>query len=302
MSFKILREKIKEKNNPAAIGLDPRLEYIPAHITSEAIKKSGKTQAAAGEAIYMFNKGLIDACFDLVPAVKPQSAYYEMYGAAGIEALNNTIAYAKSKGLYVILDAKRGDIGATCEAYSAAYLGETDIFGEKQRVSGADCLTVNPYFGTDGIKPFIKDCEKYDRAVFVLVKTSNDSSGDFQDIAVESGGALYGRVARKVLEWGGADNIGVVIGATYPAQLAEMRELMPDTFFLVPGFGAQGAAAQDVRPAFDAFGGGAIINSSRAVMCAWVKPGDGENFGKRARDEAIRMRDAINGAIGGETR
>ena len=275
------------------MGLDPKLEYIPAYITAGAVKKYGKTPAAAGEAIFNFNKGLIDACVDLIPAVKPQSAYYEMYGLTGLEALHRTIAYAKSKGLYVILDAKRGDIGATCEAYSAAYLGEADIFGEKQKMLDIDCLTVNPYLGTDGIKPFAADCEKYDKAVFVLVKTSNGSSGDFQDITVEGGGTLYERVARKVLEWGSPENIGVVVGATYPKQLADMRELMPNTFFLVPGFGAQGAVAEDVKPAFDKNGGGAIVNSSRAIMCAWMASGDGENFGKWARNEVVKMKEAL---------
>jgi len=298
MSFKTLQKKINEKNNPTVMGLDPRLEYIPAYITAGTVKKYGKTPAAAGEAIFEFNKGLIDACVDLIPAVKPQSAYYEMYGLDGLKAMRDTIAYAKSKGLYVILDAKRGDIGATCEAYSSAYLGEADIFGEKRKMLGVDCLTVNPYLGTDGIKPFVADCEKYDKAIFVLVKTSNNSSGDFQDITVESGGTLYERVAKKVLAWGSPENIGVVVGATYPKQLADMREFMPDTFFLVPGFGAQGGGAEDVKPAFDKNGGGAIVNSSRAIMCAWQKQNDGENFGKWAREEVVRMRDALNSTLG----
>jgi orotidine-5'-phosphate decarboxylase len=305
MSFKILQEKINAKKNPTVMGLDPKLEYVPAHIIDEAVKKFGKTKKAAGEAIFELNKGLIDACFDLIPAVKPQSAYYEMYGLDGLEAMYKTIAYAKSKDLYVILDGKRNDIGATAEAYSAAYLGETNIFGENQKILDADCLTVNPYLGIDGIQPFIDNCVKFNKSIFVLVKTSNKSSGDFQDIIVEGGGTLYERVARKVLEWSvgrddpGApqknkfDNLGVVIGATYPKQLEDMRKIMPNTFFLVPGFGAQGGAADDVKPAFDENGEKAIVNSSRAIMCAWMKPDDGENFGKLAREEVIRMRDAI---------
>jgi len=297
MSFTVLQQKINAKNNPTVMGLDPKLDYIPKHITDAVIKDFGKTKKAAGEALFLFNKILIDSCFDLVPAVKPQAAYYEMYGIDGINALYKTIEYAKSKDLYVILDGKRNDIGDTATAYSSAYLGETDIFGEKQKILDADCLTVNAYLGIDGVKPFIDNCEKFDKSIFVLVKTSNKSSGDFQDIIVDDK-PFYEKVAKKVMEWGSCDNIGVVIGATYPAQLSGLREIMPETFFLVPGFGAQGGAADDVKPAFDKNGERAIINSSRGIMCAWVKQNDGENFGKCARDEVIRMRDAINGVIG----
>jgi len=297
MSFAVLQQKINQKKNPAVMGLDPKLEFVPKHITEEVIKEFGRTKKAAGEALFRFNKGLIDSCFDLIPAIKPQSAYYEMYGLDGLEALYKTIEYAKSKDLYVILDGKRNDIGATAEAYSAAYLGETDIFGENQKMLDADCLTVNPYLGIDGIKPFIDNCEKFGKSIFVLVKTSNQSSGDFQDIIVD-GKPFYEKIAERVLEWGSTDNIGVVIGATYPEQLADLRKIMPDTFFLVPGFGAQGGAADDVKPAFDENGGGAIVNSSRAIMCAYIKQNDGENFGKRAREEVIRMRDSINGVMG----
>ena len=295
MSFKILQEKINAKKNPTVMGLDPKLEFIPKHIVDEVMHEFGKTKKAAGEALFRFNKGLIDYCFDLIPAVKPQSAYYEMYGIDGINALYKTVEYAESKNLYVILDGKRGDIGSTAEAYSSAYLGEADIFGEKQKILDVDCLTINPYLGIDGVEPFINDCKKFDKSVFVLIKTSNKSSGDFQDIIVEGGGTLYERVAKKILEWGDTDNIGVVIGATYPKQLEDMRKFMPKTFFLVPGFGAQGGSAADVKPAFDQNGGGAIVNSSRAIMCAWTKRGDGENFGNWAREEVEHMRDAIYG-------
>ncbi|MCL2813445.1 MAG: orotidine-5'-phosphate decarboxylase, partial [Oscillospiraceae bacterium] len=181
MSFAALQKKIYAKKNPTVMGLDPKLEFIPEHIIKKATADFGKTEKAAGEALFEFGKGLIDACFDLIPAVKPQMAYYEMYGPEGIFALYKTVRYAKSKDLYVILDGKRGDIGATAEAYSAAYLGESDIFGENRRMLEADCLTVNPYLGFDGIKPFIDNCEKFDKSIFVLVKTSNASSGDFQD-------------------------------------------------------------------------------------------------------------------------
>ena len=294
MSFAALQKKIDAKKNPTVMGIDPKLEYIPAHIADMAMQKFGKTKKAAGEALFEFGKGLIDACHDLLPAVKFQMAYYEMYGICGLEALHKTVEYAKSKELYVILDAKRGDIGETAKAYSAAYLGETDIFGESQKMLYADCLTVNPYLGIDGVRPFIDDCEKFGKSVFVLVKTSNASSGDFQDIIVE-GAPLYERVAKKILEWGKSENVGAVVGATYPKQLAGLRKIMLDTFFLVPGFGAQGGSAADVKPAFDQNGGGAIVNSSRAIMCAWTKRGDGENFGNWAREEVEHMRDAIYG-------
>jgi len=298
MSFKILQEKISAKNNPAVMGLDPKLEFVPEHIISEVTDEFGRTRRAAGEAIFRLNKGLIDACHDLIPAVKPQSAYYEMYGLEGLNALYRTVEYAKSKGLYVILDAKRGDIGATCEAYSAAYLGESAVFGESVKILGCDCLTVNPYLGIDGVKPFIDDCVKFDKAVFVLVKTSNESSGDFQDVKIEGGGTLYQKVAREILNWGSCEHVGAVVGATYPEQLRELREMMPGTFFLVPGFGAQGGAAEDIKHAFKPDGGGAVVNSARAIMCAYQKqdaPDAGLEFGRWAREEVVRMRDAING-------
>lgn len=296
MSFAMLQKKIHAKKNPTVMGLDPKLEFIPEHITKKAAADFGKTEKAAGEALFEFGKGLIDACFDLIPAVKLQTAYYEMYGPEGIKALYKTAEYAASKELYVIIDGKRGDIGATAEAYSAAYLGESDIFGESRRMLNADCLTVNPYLGFDGVKPFVDNCEKFDKSIFVLVKTSNTSSGDFQDIAAD-GAPLYERVAKKILEWGKSGHIGAVVGATYPKQLISLRKIMPETFFLVPGFGAQGAAAADVKHAFDPSGGGAVVNSSRAIMCAWAKYGDGENFGGRAREEAERMRDAITAEL-----
>ncbi|MCL2099450.1 MAG: orotidine-5'-phosphate decarboxylase [Oscillospiraceae bacterium] len=296
MSFKNLQEKINKKQNPSVMGLDPKLEYIPEHIITAAVKEFGRTKKAAGEAIFSFNKGLIDCCHDLIPAVKPQSAYYEMYGIDGICALHRTIEYAKSKDLYVILDAKRGDIGATCEAYSAAYLGEVDIFGQRQPMLDCDCLTVNPYLGFDGIEPFMEDCKKFNKSIFVLVKTSNKSSGDFQDIEILKGGTLYEKVARSLLKWGSPENTGAVIGATYPLQLEALRAFMPDTFFLVPGFGAQGGAADDLKHAFDKNGERAIINSSRALMCAYKTSPDktGVEYGKWTREEVIHMREAIN--------
>lgn len=303
MSFAVLQKKISEKKNPTVLGLDPKLEYVPKHIIDGAIKEFGKTREAAGEAIFRFNKELIDSCYDLIPAIKPQSAYYEMYGLEGIYALWRTIEYGREKGLYIILDGKRNDIGATAEAYAAAYLGGTEIFGEHDKMIDADSLTVNPYLGIDGVKPFIDMCKKYDKTIFVLVKTSNKSSGDFQDIIVKDGDMpMYEHIAQSVMAWGGEckgnsgekfNPVGAVIGATYPEQLATLRKKMKNTFLLIPGYGAQGGAADDIKAAFDEDGEGAIVNSSRAIMCAYMKKNDEENFGKCAREEVIAMRDAI---------
>ena len=292
MSFDSLAAKIKALASPTVAGLDPKIEYVPSFLVEQAKKQFGDTPAATGEALRLFNKGLIDALCDVVPAVKPQSAYYELYGKAGQDALAWTIAYAKSKGMYVILDVKRGDIGATSEAYAGAYLAGGDY--------SSDCITVNPYLGSDGVLPFVDMAKANDRAIFALVKTSNKSSGEFQDVLTEGGAPLYRRVADKVVEWG-ADNVtacgysrvGAVVGATYPAHLAELRKVMPQTFFLIPAYGAQGGTAQDLKSAFAADGSGAVVNSSRAIMCAYMKKGTPETFADAARAEAVAMRDAI---------
>ncbi len=292
-----LIEKIKEKNNPTVAGLDPKLDYVPDDIKKAAFEKYGETFEGAAEAIFEFNKQLIDALFDIVPAVKPQSAYYEMYGIEGIKCLDKTINYAKEKGMYVILDAKRGDIGATSEAYATAYLGKTKIGDKATPVFNPDCLTINPYFGTDGIAPFIKECASNDKGVFILVKTSNKSSGEIQDL--KSGDKfIYEHMADLVKEWGseivgtyGYSSAGAVVGATYPEQAAKLRIQMPRTYFLVPGYGAQGGGAKDVAPCFNKDGLGAIVNASRSIMCAYMK--NGGTVGEAARAEAIRMRDDI---------
>ncbi len=295
-----LIEQIQAKQNPTVAGLDPKLDYIPAYILEKAEKEYGKTLQGAAQAILEFNKGLIDALADVVPAVKPQSAYYESYGLPGLWAMQETITYAQKKGMYVILDVKRNDIGSTAGAYSAAYLGETDVWGTKVRAFTPDCVTVNGYLGTDGVAPFIKDCTEFDRDIFVLVKTSNPSSGELQDLKVD-GEAVYEKMAKLVDSWG-ADNIGkhgyshvgCVVGATWPQQAKVARRLMPHAYFLVPGYGAQGGGAQDVMPCFNQDGLGAIINSSRGIMCAYQKQGlPGEAFAEAARKEAIRMRDDI---------
>ena len=292
-----LIDKIKEKNNPTVAGLDPKLDYVPEEIKAAAFEKYGVTFEGAAEAIFNFNKELIDALYDIVPAVKPQAAYYEMYGIEGIKCLKKTIEYAKSKGMYVILDGKRGDIGATSEAYATAYLGKTKLGESSEPAFDADCLTINPYLGTDGIAPFIKECAENDKGVFILVKTSNKSSGELQDL--KSGGKhIYEHMAELVKQWGseivgthGYSSAGAVIGATYPEQAKLLRSLMPRTYFLVPGYGAQGGGAKDVAPCFNEDGLGAIVNASRSIMCAYMK--NGGTVGEAARAEAIRMRDDI---------
>lgn len=304
MSMDLMIGKIIEMNSPVVAGLDPKLDYVPEHIRNEVFGEFGVNAKGAAEALYRFNVALIDELCEVVPAVKPQAAYYEMYGLDGLEALYKTVSYAKKKGMYVILDGKRGDIGSTAEAYSAGWLGKTKIGENEVSMSEADCLTVNPYLGSDGILPFVNDCKKYDKGIFALVKTSNPSSGEIQDLLVD-GKTIYERMAELVDGWG-ADNIGkygysavgAVVGATYPEQAKKLRANMKHTYFLVPGYGAQGAGAADVAVSFDKEGLGAIVNSSRAIMCAYKKTGDEINFAKAAKDEAYNMAKAINAAIG----
>lgn len=307
MAFDRLITKIAQTQNPTVAGLDPKLAYIPSYIKEECFAKYGKTLEGAAAALLEFNKGLIDALCDIVPAVKPQAAYYEMYGWQGVKALHDTIAYAQEKGMFVITDGKRNDIGATMEAYATAHLGEVEVEGESFAPFGADALTVNGYLGTDGIRPLLKVCNEKDAGIFVLVKTSNPSSGELQDRELADGDTIYRAMGKMCESWGqelpgkyGYSGVGAVVGATYPAQLEELRKAMPHTFFLVPGYGAQGGAADDVAPAFDKRGLGAIVNSSRGIMCAWQKEGcDEHEYAAAARREAIRMRDAIRKAIVG---
>lgn len=306
MSMDRLLEKIAEKQNPTVAGLDPKLSYIPEYIRAASYEKYGKTLEGAADAMLTFNKGLIDALCDVVPAVKPQAAYYEMYGWQGVKALTETIVYARKKGLYVITDGKRNDIGATMQAYAAAHLGETDVEGESFEAFGGDALTVNGYLGSDGIDPLLAVCGERDKGIFVLVKTSNPSSGELQDKKLETGETIYRAMGGMCEKWGeklpgkyGYSGVGAVVGATYPAQLGELRKALPHTFFLVPGYGAQGGAADDVAPAFDENGLGAVVNSSRGIMCAWQKRQlDGTKYAQAARDEAVRMRDEIIARVG----
>lgn len=300
MGFDRLCAAILEKNNPTVAGLDPKLDFIPAFIKEASFLKYGNTLEGAADALLTFNKGLIDALYDIVPAVKPQCAYYEMYGWQGVKALYETVQYAKEKGLFVITDGKRNDIGTTMEAYAAAHLGTVKVNGADITPFDGDALTVNGYLGTDGIAPLLQICKDKDKGIFVLVKTSNKSSGELQDKLI--GDATVYRTMGDMCENWGADShgkygysaVGAVVGATYPEQLAELRKALPHTFFLVPGYGAQGGGAKDVAPAFDANGLGAIINSSRGIMCAYKKGGySEEQYAEAARAEALRMRDEL---------
>lgn len=299
-----LIERIIELKNPTVVGLDPTLDYIPRHIVEEAFEKEGKNAKGAARACLHFNKKIIDAICDIVPAVKPQCAYYEALGPQGVKCLKRTIEYAKEKGMYVIVDGKRNDIGSTMQAYASAWLGRTLIGGEECVPFGGDALTVNGYLGTDGVKPLLDLMDDPDKGIFVLVKTSNPSSGELQDQKLADGRAVYEAMGAMCEEWGrmsigkyGYSQVGAVVGATYPAQLAELRMKLPHTFFLVPGYGAQGGGARDVAPAFDGRGLGAVVNSSRAVLTAWKKAGGGKHFDQAAREEAIRMRGDITAEI-----
>ena len=299
-----LISKIKETNNPTVMGLDPRYEMIPEFIRN----KYEKNLEGACKAIVEYNKGLIDSVCDIVPAIKPQIAFYEIFGIEGIKALNETCKYAKEKDMVVIADVKRGDIGSTAEGYSNAFLGKTTIGGEKVSIYDVDFVTVNPYLGIDGVKPFIEDCKEYGKGIFVLVKTSNKSSGELQDLKLEDGKTIYEKVAGLVDSWGeelvgeyGYSSVGAVVGATYPIQIKELREIMPKTFFLIPGYGAQGGKAEDIALGFkDGIGG--IVNASRSLMCAyksdrWKDTYSEEEYKEATRAEAIRMRDELNGAM-----
>lgn len=301
MSFDVLQEKIRAMKNPTVAGLDARIEYVPEYIRQAAYEQYGVGLKGACEAIYQFNVGLMDALCDIVPAVKPQAAYYENLGWQGMEMLERTIRYAKSKGLFVIADIKRGDIGSTATAYAEGWLSGASIEGQQFKSFDADCVTLNGYMGSDSIKPFLEAAKAEDKCAFVLVKTSNPGSGELQDVKTADGrtvyqvmGALNESIAAGTEGKYGFTMAGAVTGATYPEQIRQLRADLPHTFFLVPGYGAQGGTAADVKYAFDAQGHGAIVNSSRGIMCAWKKTGgDGHDFAQAARNAAIAMRDDI---------
>ncbi|MFC1810607.1 orotidine-5'-phosphate decarboxylase [Patescibacteria group bacterium] len=287
-----LNEAIKQKGSAICVGLDPRLDQIPSHITEAGAKEHNDPFVAAAAAIIEFNKGIIDAVHDLVPCVKPQIAFYELFGAPGVQAYKETIDYAQSKGLLVIADAKRNDIGSTAKAYSDAFLGMVDVYGESRAVFDADAVTVTPYLGYDGIKPFIDNCKEYGKGIFILVKTSNPSSGDIQDLELNEGGQIFEIMGQLVDSWGaddigesGFNFVGAVVGATYPEQAAKLRELMPNSIFLVPGYGAQGGGTEDVKPCFKEDGTGAIVNSSRGITFAYEKD---DNYDEKTYAEAAR--------------
>lgn len=306
MALDRLIEKIAEKQNPTVAGLDPKLDYIPEHIKQAAFARFGKTMEGAAEAIWVYNRGLIDALCTAVPAVKPQAAYYEMYGWQGMQTLTKTVAYAQKKGMFVIMDGKRNDIGTTMQAYAAAHLGITEIDGEKFTAFGADALTVNGYLGSDGILPLTDVCRKMNKAIFVLVKTSNPSSGELQNLCLEGAESIYLRMGKMCEKWGeeipgkyGYSGVGAVVGATYPQQLTELRAELPRTFFLVPGYGAQGATAEDVAVNFDKNGLGAIVNSSRGILCAYKKDKyQGMTYFAAARAAALDMKEDLTAHIG----
>ena len=300
MSFDVLQDKIRAMKNPTVAGLDARIEYVPEHIRRAAFEEHGVGLAGAAEAIWQFNKGLIDAWCDIVPAVKPQSAYYENLGWRGMELLERTIRYAKGKGLFVIADIKRGDIGSTASAYAEGWLSGAKIEGQVFKSFDADCVTLNGYMGSDSIKPFLEAAKGEDKCVFVLVKTSNPGSGELQDIVAgdrlvyQVMGDLNERIAAGTEGKYGYTMAGAVTGATYPDDIKQLRKRLEHTFFLVPGYGAQGGTAADVANAFDKYGHGAIVNSSRGLMCAWQKTGgDGHDFAQAARNAAIAMKEDI---------
>lgn len=298
-----LIEAIKAKGSAICVGLDPRLDKIPKSVFKKVSGDLNKgPMEIAADAIVEFNKGIIDAVCSVVPVVKPQIAFYEIFGTEGIRAYIETLKYAKAKGLLTIADAKRNDIGSTATAYAQAFLGEVEMAGAGGKiitpVFDADSITVNPYLGWDGIKPFTIECDRYGKGIFVLVKTSNTSSGDLQDLEMKDGKALYEIVGHLVDSWGadeigesGYSFVGAVVGATYPKQAEKLREIMPNAIFLVPGYGAQGAKASDVRVCFNEDGLGAIINSSRDIIFAYEKLGlDPEAYAEAANTAVLTMK------------
>lgn len=303
--MKRLIEKIAQMQNPSVVGLDSLLDYIPQHIKDEKFATYGDTFDAAAQSILEYNKAIIDQICDIVPAVKPQAAYYEMYSWQGMWALCETVKYAQEKGMIVIMDGKRNDIGSTMQAYAKAHLGTSTVNGKELSAFGSDMLTVNGYLGSDGVNPLLPICDEQDKGIFVLVKTSNPSSGELQDQKIGDK-SIYETMGAMCEQWGsqtennyGYSRVGAVVGATYPEQLAEMRQKMPHTFYLVPGYGAQGGGANDVAGAFDKNGLGAIVNSSRAILTAWKKAGtDGKDFAEQARKAALAMKEDIMGVVG----
>ena len=303
-----LIEGIRRSGAPIVVGLDPQLSFIPEAILKKAFGEYGETLEGAAEAVYAFNCGIVDAIAGLVPAVKPQIAMYEQFGVPGVTAFSKTVEYCHQKGLIVIGDVKRGDIGSTSGAYAAAHLGTVRIGANECTPFGEDFATVNPYLGTDGVKPFIDVCRSHDKGIFVLVKTSNPSSGEFQDRLID-GKPLYELVGEKVREWGadamdasGWSEVGAVVGATYPQMGAALRAVMPKSFILVPGYGAQGGKGKDLVHFFDRDGLGAIVNSSRGIIAAWKQEAyasfGADGYADAARQAVLDMKQDIAEALG----
>ena len=302
-----LIEKIQKTKAPICVGLDPMLSYIPEHVTKKAYEEFGETLEGAAEAIWQFNKTIVDATADLIPSVKPQIAMYEQFGIEGLKVYDRTVKYCQEKGLVVIGDVKRGDIGSTSTAYATGHIGKVTVGSKTYTGFDTEYITVNPYLGTDGVKPFVDVCKEEKKGIFVLVKTSNPSSGEFQDREVD-GKPLYEIVGEHVSQWGadcvgecGYSYVGAVVGATYPEMGKVLRGIMPKTYILVPGYGAQGGTAADLKPYFNEDGLGAIVNSSRGIICAYKQEkyaqfGE-ENYAEASRQAVIDMREDINANI-----
>lgn len=301
-----LISNIRKTNAPIVVGLDPMLNYIPEHIQKKAFAEFGETLEGAAEAIWQYNKGIVDATFDLIPAVKPQIAMYEQFGIPGLIAYKKTVEYCKSKDLVVIGDIKRGDIGSTSAAYAVGHLGQVQVGSKKYAGFDEDFATVNPYLGSDGVKPFMDVCKEEKKGIFVLAKTSNPSSGEFQDRVID-GRPLYELVGEKVAQWGdelmgdGYSYVGAVVGATYPEMGKVLRKIMPKTFILVPGYGAQGGKGADLVHFFNEDGLGAIVNSSRGIIAAYkqekYKEFGAENYADASRTAVKDMIADISGAL-----
>ena len=301
-----LISNIRKTNAPIVVGLDPMLNYIPEQIKKDAYQEFGETLEGAAEAIWQYNKGIVDATCDLIPAVKPQIAMYEQFGIPGLIAYKKTVEYCKSKDLVVIGDIKRGDIGSTSAAYAVGHLGQVQVGSKKYAGFDEDFATVNPYLGSDGVKPFMDVCKEEKKGIFVLVKTSNPSSGEFQDRVID-GRPLYELVGEKVAQWGdelmgdGYSYVGAVVGATYPEMGKVLRKIMPKTFILVPGYGAQGGKGADLVHFFNEDGLGAIVNSSRGIIAAYkqekYKEFGAENYADASRAAVKDMIADISGAL-----
>ena len=301
-----LINKIQKTKAPIVVGLDPMLSYVPEHIQKKAFDEFGETLEGAAEAIWQFNKEIVDKTYDLIPAVKPQIAMYEQFGIEGLKAYKKTVDYCKSKDLVVIGDIKRGDIGSTSAAYATGHLGKVQVGSKTYAGFDEDFATVNPYLGSDGVKPFIDVCKQEKKGLFILVKTSNPSSGEFQDQLI-NGKPLYELVGEKVAQWGedhmgdGYSYIGAVVGATYPEQGEILRKVMPKSFILVPGSGAQGGKGKDLVHFFNEDGLGAIVNSSRGIIAAYKQEAyakfGAENFGDASRAAVEAMITDIQGAL-----